>query len=175
MAYCPVNLAGIGGSCDTSLGGIVKVYITTFADDLYTYDSTTESVSGVSTAATWYEYSFKKGSSSMASTLNVDAANGVNYVSTELALQFSRMDAAKRLEMKALSTGDIAVIVKDANGKYWALGTSEPVNASAGGGETGTAKGDGNKYTITLTDDSTSYPPEVTAGAIADLNIHTGA
>ena len=53
------------------------------------------------------------------------------------------------------------VIVKDNNGVYWFLGYDEPVNATAGGGQTGQAKTDANQYTITLTDESHELPYEV--------------
>lgn len=171
MAYCPVELKGIAGSCDTSFGGLQKVYITTFADGLYTLDASGDTVSAVSTASTWYEYSFKKGVCSQTSTLTVDNANGVNFVTTEVVLQFNRMDSSKRKEIAALSTGDLAMITKDSNGRYWALGFSEPVNASAGTAQTGQAKTDGNFYQITLSDDQSSYPHEVPQSTIDTLNI----
>lgn len=175
MSFCPVNLNGIAGSCDTSFGGLQKVYITTFDDGLYTLNASGDSVSAVSTGATWYEYSFKKGVCSQTSTQNVDNANGVNYVTTEVVLQFNRMDTAKRKEIAALSTGDLAVITKDSNGKYWALGFSEPVNASAGTAQTGQAKSDGNFYQITLSDDQSSYPYEIPQSVIDTLNIAENA
>ena len=50
---------------------------------------------------------------------------------------------------------------KDANGKYWFLGYEEFVSATAGTAETGVNRTDGNRYTITLTDYSSSYPYEV--------------
>lgn len=171
MAYCPINLAGIASSCETSMGGLKKVYIATYSDNIYTVDSTAHTISGISTGTTWYEYNFKKGVCSMTSTLNVDNANGVNYVTTELVLQFLKMDTAKRVEVGALCTGDIAVIAQDANGKYWALGMTEPVNASAGTAQTGQAKTDGNFYQITLTDDNPEFPYEVTKAAIDTLVI----
>ena len=105
----------------------------------------------------------------MTSTLNVDPANGVNYVSTDLVLLFTRMETTKRIEMAALAVNELAVIVKDANGKYWYLGYDEPVAASAGDGQTGTARGDGNRYSITLQDTSTSWPYEVDGSIIAGL------
>jgi len=82
-------------------------------------------------------------------------------VTSDLLLQFNRMETSKRVEITALSLGDLAVIVKDANGKYWYLGKDEPVNASAGDGQTGTARGDANRYTITLQDESLEMPYEV--------------
>lgn len=114
----------------------------------------------------WYEYNFKKNTSSMTSTLNVDVANGVNYVSTELALQFNKMNTVKRIEMQGLAVNDMWVIVQDSNNTYFYLGYNEPVNASAGGGETGAVKTDGNKYTITLTDESDTWPYEVAENAL---------
>ena len=43
----------------------------------------------------------------------------------------------------------------------WYLGKDMPVMASAGGAESGTAYTDGNRYTITLQDNSMDYPYEV--------------
>ena len=71
------------------------------------------------------------------------------------------MDTTKRIEMNALLLSDVSVIVKDNNGKYWFLGYSEPVTATAGGGQTGQAKTDANQYTITLTDECAVFPYEV--------------
>jgi hypothetical protein len=90
-------------------------------------------------------------------------------VTSELLLQFNRMQTQARVEITALAMGDLAVIVKDANGKYWYLGKDEPVNASAGDGQTGTARGDANRYTITLQDESKEMPYEVDSSIVDAL------
>ena len=97
----------------------------------------------------------------MTKTANIDAANGINYITTELVINFSRMETTKRIEMQALLLDEVMVIVKDSNGVYWFLGYDEPVTATAGGGQTGQAKTDANQYTITLTDESHELPYEV--------------
>ena len=79
------------------------------------------------------------------------------------------METQKRVEITALALGDLVCIVKDANGKYWYLGKDEPVNASAGDGQTGTARGDANRYTITLHDESREMPYEVDASIVDAL------
>jgi hypothetical protein len=79
------------------------------------------------------------------------------------------MQTQARVEITALAMGDLAVIVKDANGKYWYLGKDEPVNASAGDGQTGTARGDANRYTITLQDESKEMPYEVDSSIVDAL------
>ena len=79
------------------------------------------------------------------------------------------METTKRVEITALSVNDLVAIVKDANGVYWYLGYDEPVNASAGDGQTGTARGDANRYSITLQDISKEMPMEVDASIIEGL------
>ena len=110
--------------------------------------------------AQWYKYYIKKNTSSFTSTATIDQANGVNYVSTELTLVFTKMETSKRVEMSALLLNDVAVIVVDSNNKAWCLGLNNPVNATAGSGESGTSATDGNKYTLTLTDESDTFPFE---------------
>ena len=46
------------------------------------------------------------------------------------------------------------------------MGKDEPVAATAAGADTGTNRTDGNKYTITLQDNSLQLPLEVDAKAV---------
>ena len=114
-------------------------------------------------------YYFNRNTGSMTSNYTIDPATGVRYVTTDLALQFNRMETAKRVEMTALAQNELALIVKDANGKYWLLGKDEPVMATAGEGVTGTARGDRNGYGLTLQDTSLEMPYEVDAAIVAAL------
>ena len=166
MAYtqCSQINAGINARCDTSMGGIIEVAIANYEPGIFTLATNNVSAS-VEGTIKWYGFRFRKGTSSMNSTLNIDDANGVNYVSTELTMIFGKMDTAKRLAIAGLAAGEVVAVVKDANGKYWALGYDEPVTASAGEGVTGTARADGNHYSITLLDNSASFPYEVSNGA----------
>lgn len=167
---CPnQTIAGLCKDCEGSLGGIVTVYLANYQDNIFTV--TSGAVSAVNSAVSFYEYQFRKNTGSMTSTLNIDPANGVNFVSTDLDLVFSRMETKKRIEMAALSVGQLAGIVKDANGKYYALGVSEPLEASAGDGQTGTARTDGNRYHIVLTDNQESFPPLIPDDVFATVTI----
>lgn len=151
------------------MGGIVEVYIANFSD--VTAKTVTDGkISAITMAsnATFKSYAFPKNTGSLTSTYNV-ADGGNKYVSSDLVLQFSRMETAKRVEITALAVSDLAIIVKDANGKYWYLGYDEAVNLSAGDGQTGTARGDANRYSITLQDNSWEMPYEVDGTIIAGL------
>jgi hypothetical protein len=52
MACANQTLSGIGVPCDGSLGGIVEVYMTNYASDIYTYDETTMEVNGIKSGIT---------------------------------------------------------------------------------------------------------------------------
>ena len=174
MAYCSNAFKSIPYDCSTSKGGIVEAYITSFAEGLYTTSADTSGntyISAVSAGTTWYKLQFRRNVSNATSTLNVDPANGVNFVQTEVMLQFNKQDTAKRAAVAALALGGAALIYKDANGHAWALGLEDPVEASAGTGNSGTAATDGNNYQITLQDQQSSWPLEVSAEALAALTI----
>lgn len=163
------TIAGLCRDCEGSLGGIVTVYLANYQDDVFTV--TSGAVSGVKSGVSFYEYQFRKNTGSMTSTLNIDPANGVNFVSTDLVMLFSRMETKKRIEMAALSVTPLCGIVKDANGKFYALGVNEPMEASAGDGQTGTARTDGNRYSITLTDNQESFPPLIPDSVMETVTI----
>jgi len=164
---CTQTLSGLAKDCSANMGGIVEVMIANF-DDVTNVAVTDDVISTVTmvSGAKFKKYSFAKNTGNLTSTYNIDAASGVKYVTSDLLLQFNRMETVKRVEITALALGDLAVIVKDANGKYWYLGKDEPVNASAGDGQTGTARSDANRYTITLQDESLQMPYEVSSSVI---------
>ena len=161
---CSQTLNGIAAACETNVGGIREVYIANY-DDVASYevDASTNLIDTITmvSGASFKKYLFKKNTSSMTSTLNVDPTAGVNFVQTDVQLVFAKQDTTKRMEIAKLSLGEVRVIVKDANGKFWFLGAEEFVSATAGGAETGVNRTDGNRYTITLTDYSSTYPYEV--------------
>ena len=152
------------------MGGITEVLLAN-REDVSSVTAETGKVTEITMAssAKFKKYSFARNTGSMTSTYTIDQASGVKYVTTDLLLQFNRMETAKRVEISALAVNDLVAIVKDANGIYWYLGYDEPVNASAGDGQTGTARGDANRYTITLQDNSKEMPMEVDSTIIAAL------
>ena len=169
---CSQLLNGIAADCQTNVGGVREVYIANYSDvTTIEVDEVSNMIKTITMTDTakFKKYAFKKNTSSMTSTLNVDPANGVNFVQTDLSLVFAKQETVKRMEVAKLSLGELRVIVLDANGKYWFLGQEEFVSATAGTAETGTNRTDGNRYSITLTDYSSSYPYEVTPTIIADL------
>lgn len=165
---CTQVLSGIQVDCEPSMGGLKVVFIAN-SSDVTDFEVTDGQITSITMASgkTFKTYSFRRNTASMTSTLSVDPSNGTS-VATDVALSFLKQDTQKRLEISALSIGELVMIVQDANGRYWFLGKDMPVMASAGGAESGTAYTDGNRYTITLQDNSKDYPYEVKTSPIGE-------
>lgn len=164
MACKSFALSGIALGCKDNMGGIKEAYIIKSADVTgKTLNTEGSQIATIETAseAKFKTYKFRKGTASMTSTASTDDAIGNFFVTTELALQFSKMETSKRLEIMALCLEDVEVMVLDWNGKYWLLGYEFPVTATTATGVSGTAGTDLNGYTITLTDTASEFPYEV--------------
>ena len=168
---CSQTLMSYGiGDCFSSRGGIKAAWIANFVDNAYVISETSaETISDFSSAVTWYKQELRKNTGSLTSTYNYDEANGSSYIQTDVVLVYSKMAIKSRLQMNALSLGDLLLVVEDCNGNYFALGMEEPVKATAGTGETGVDRSDRNAYECTLSDYASRYPHMLDAAAIAKL------
>lgn len=149
-------------ACSPNIGGIKNIWLANYVENAATItgddDKLVEgTVSGFAEGVTWTKYPMRKNTCSMTSTLN-NSTDGASYVTTELAMVFSKMEAQKRIAIQALAIGECMAVVEDSNGEMWFLGADAPLTATAGTGETGTAKGDANRYNLTLTDESLGFP-----------------
>ena len=161
-----ITLKGIVRDCNPNMGGIQKVWMILKSD--ITNDPTPEPGMDKITTLTVAEgegkvnaFNFRKGAASMTSNLQKDDTNGSYFWLTDLVMNFQRMETSKRAAIMALTLAEACAIVQDANGIYWFLGKDEYLAATAGTAETGTAKTDANKYSITLQDSSLELPYEI--------------
>lgn len=169
---CPTVLAGISLDCGNTSGGVKEVYIAPYEDILSVEVSQeTGDIIAITMAATkqFFKYKFRKNTASFTPNGNIDDAAGTSYTQSDLVMQFTKMDSAKRLEIVSLAKSECAVIVKDANDTYWFMGKDEYVSCTAYSGESGTGRADFNGYKVTLTDMSKELPYEVDEAIIADL------
>lgn len=161
-----ITLAGMARDCSSSIGGIRSVYLARYEDVASVMEAEGKiSAIALATSAKWYKYQFRKNTGSLTSTYTAGSTEGDYYIQTDLAMVFNRMDTAKRIEAQALTQSEVVAVVEDANGKAWFVGKDTYLSVSAGTGETGTASGDQNAYTITLSAQSQEYPFELTEEA----------
>lgn len=136
------TLTGLAAQCKDSVGGVAKVWLADSASVEWTIDASTHTAKPDATSA-FKVYNLRKGSASMTSTLTVND-NAGSYFTTEVVMNFLKMETPKRLEVMAMLMGQTTGIVKDRNNHYWSVGISNSLEGSAGTGETGTAVSDAN-------------------------------
>lgn len=168
MPGCNQTLTGIAKDCAPNMGGI-KLLLLCLASSIasVTVDDTTGKITAITFkegAPKFESFALPKGVASLASSLQVNVENGVNYVQNLLTLAFNRMDTPKRVAVSALSVSECVAVVQDNNGKYWFVGKDEPLTANGGDTGTGAAKTDRNGYGLTLQSEEQSYPFEIEVG-----------
>ena len=163
------SLEDIVKGCDNNIGGITAVYvndmdnITSTTEDTATWEVTAQSVT-----ARYQTFEFRRNVGNFTEESAIDLVNGSSYITATINLMFHRREAAVSRSIKVLGEGqrDLAVIVKDANGKYWYFPYAQ---LSAVGEGSGTTKADGSKYSIALTAENEFLAKEVDSTIIASL------
>lgn len=167
----PCNtLNGIIKSCSNNQGGIFSVLIQDSANVTPTGVSasgtdwivnTFTKVSGAPTAS-GFEFNRNVGSSTV--DPKIDLINGSTYYEVKTTLVFHRREAAKSRALTILAEGQryLDIVYKDANGTQWYI---EDAQLDGGAEETGTARGDGSKYTVTFMAQMDHRPYTVALGA----------
>lgn len=107
------------------------------------------------------KYSFRKGNASFKVDIPRDDKNGTSYSSTEVSMQFTKMELAKRNEIMNLISSNSYVIIEDNNGLYWFIGDGGYAAITNVSGQSGTTMSEGNFYNITLTSETTLPPYEL--------------
>lgn len=130
MACTQYQISGLNRGCRDSLGGIVKVWVSTNTNipSVNASLGTNGEISHIdsSVSSSFKPFEFFKNTGSITTNANVADNAGTSF-STEVNLQFMKMETAKRIEVLGLMFDETVVIVKDANKKYWFLGWDEPV------------------------------------------------
>ena len=173
---CTTYLTQITTSCGSNLPSLKKLYIGTFESGTFTYtyqqngegqdvldadgNQIIESVSGAtlnSGADKWVEFSFRKNTCSMNTEMTVND-NGSFYFTNGCDMIFSKIENSKRLSIESLAAGECTMIVVDNNNNTWLIGAENPVSLTTLSATTGTAIGDNNQYTVTLSAQEAHMP-----------------
>ena len=168
MSCSSITLNGIGVGCKDNLGSIKEVYVIK-KDDVVGAPTVTDGIITeieLKDSAKFSTYKFRKGTSSMSTSMETDEQAGTMAFTTDVSLQFSKLQTSTRLELMALAIDELVTIVLDGNGKYWFLGYDFPVTVTSMTANSGVNFNEFQGYTITLQDTSRELPFEVSATAI---------
>ena len=151
------NTASINLGCAASAGGLKEIYVV--AGSITGTPATTidGSISGLTGTGDIYTFELQKQTSNMVETFQISLENGTTYFEQAVTAVFNKMDQEKRNQLKLLSRNrQIVLFARDNNDTFWYLGSDFSGGfLSAGTGETGTAFGDRNGYSVTITTYST--------------------
>lgn len=164
------TLATITKGCDNNIGGITSILVNDM-DNLgtVTVNTTTWTVTSFgSLVDEFVAFEFRRNTGSYTEELANDLVNGSQFYTQTISLMFHRREAAKSKAIKILGEGqrDLAVIVGDANGKYWYFPNAQLTAVAEG---SGTAKADGSKYAVTMVAENEFLAYEVDSTIIAAL------
>ena len=173
---CTTYLTGFSTSCGSNLPSIKKLYVGTFESSTFTYtyqqnsesqdvldadgNKIIEAVSGAtlkSGADKWVEFQFRKNSSSMDTEMTVND-NGSHYYTNSATCTFAKIENSKRLALQSVASGECTMIIVDSNNQTWLVGADNPVSLTTLSGSTGTAIGDSNQYSVTLSAEEPTMP-----------------
>ena len=173
---CTTYLTGFATSCGSNLPSIKKLYVGTFESSTFTYtyqqnsesqavldadgNKIIEAVSGAtlkSGADKWVEFQFRKNSSSMDTEMTVND-NGSHYYTNSATCTFAKIENSKRLALQSVASGECSMIIVDSNNQTWLIGAENPVSLTTLTGSTGTAIGDSNQYSVTLSAEEPTMP-----------------
>lgn len=156
--------------CSSNLGGITSILINDM-DNLGTVTVDTanwEVTSFGSLVDEFVAFEFRRNTGSFTEEAAIDLINGSTYYTQTINLMFHRREATKSKAIKILGEGqrDLALVVGDANGKYWYFPNAQLTAVAEGSGQ---AKADGSKYGITFVAENENLAYEVDSSIIAAL------
>lgn len=174
------NLASsVSLDCRENLGGVASVYLgstTGYDIELIGASSTSGSIEGFSfgsgntsveevaalTTAPMYEFQQPRQAANFTETGTFDEANGIAFYESTLTLVINKLNADHLHALDVLGKNTkLVAVVKDNNGTLFMVGNETGCIVSASTGDTGTAFGDGNRITITLTGFSRTPAKEI--------------
>ena len=165
------TITSILKSCDSNIGGITSIYI----NDQDSVDATEIivdsqwTITDFGTLATQFvPFEFRRNTGMYTEEAAIDLVNGSSFITQTITLIFHRREASKSKAIKILGEGqrDLALVVGDANGKFWYFANAQLTAVAEG---SGTSKADGSKYSITFVAEAENLAYEVVPSLIPDI------
>ena len=163
------TITSILKGCDSNIGGITSIYINDQDNMTGTIVENNWIISSFGTLADpFVPFEFRRNTGMYTEEAAIDLVNGSSYITGTITLIFHRREASKSKAIKILGEGqrDLAIVVGDANGKYWYFPKAQLTAVTEG---SGTAKADGSKYSVTFVAENENLAYEVDAAEIPNI------
>lgn len=160
---CDLTL-GYVEPCADSVGGVAAIYFANWGDvaPVYSAVGNTDEITDLG-AATFYKFEARTGGT-FTDAAAKSADNGTVFFTQTVNAMIKKLSADFSREFKLMSQGRPTVVVEDRNGNAFICGLDAgcDVNFEA---QTGTARGDMNGYSLTITSE-TKAPAAFLQGSV---------
>lgn len=169
-----VNLQRVCEDKNNKGGLYTEIMVAYHKDVQITMDRANNQVTNIEMAtggdAKWYCFQFAKGSAELTSEYTFDGDTGdKQFCTNTLTIDFKKQSQAKKISLIGLLNSEVFILIKDANGAFYALGTEEYASANSATSTTGKARTDANQYTIAVSDTTQEFAPDVKADVAQDI------
>lgn len=152
--------------CKDAVGGIKKIHFADFGD-LGTVTLTDDEVTDLSGTFTYHTYDVK-GNSSLETNIQTSLENGTTFFEQVVNLTLHKLTKEDNKELKLMAFGRPHVFVETFDGSVILVGREHGAEVTGGTMVTGTAMGDLQGYTLTLTANETTMPNFLDSPTAAD-------
>lgn len=152
--------------CKDAVGGIRKIHFVDFGD-LGTISLTDDEVTDMDGTFDYHSYDVK-GNSSLETNIQTSLENGTTFFEQVVNLTLHKLTKEDNKELKLMAFGRPHVFVETFDGKLLLVGREHGAEVTGGTAVTGTAMGDLQGYTLTLTANEITMPNFVSGATSAD-------
>ena len=157
--------------CKDAVGGIKKVHFVDFGDlgdvTINSGVSGDDEITDMTGTFTYHTYDVK-GNSSLETNINSSLENGTTFFEQVLNITLFKLTKEDNKELKLMAYGRPHVVVQTFDDKFLMAGVENGADVTGGTAVTGTAMGDLNGYTLTLTANELFMPNFIDGGTDAN-------
>ena len=183
MSTCDIT-SGFTLGCRDNTGGISNLYILSGSISSVA-DASEGLINSISGSGEFFKFELFRQTSDFSEAISSTPENGTVFYEQTVNATFFKLQSATRNQVRVLAKNpDLKIIVETNNGsvdgvgKYWLLGEENGVQLLSGTGQTGTAFGDLNGYTLTFTGQEPEPASEISgslSGVVSGITVPAGA
>jgi len=163
--------SGFALGCRDNTGGIKALYI--LSGSVTTITDTSNEISDIDGSGVFYQFDLQRNTSDFTETINGSTENGTVFYEATVNAVFAKLQTSVRNQIKVLAANpDLKIVVEtnnDASGsKFFYVGRVFGAQLNGGQGQSGTAIGDANGYTLTFTAQEPNPADVITGTTLAD-------
>jgi len=153
--------------CKDAVGGVRKIHFVDFGDLGAVTVGSNDEITDLGGTFNYHTYDVK-GNSSLETNIQTSLENGTTFFEQVLNVTLHKLSKEDNKELKLMAYGRPHVFVETFDGGVLLVGREHGAEVTGGTAVTGTAMGDLQGYTLTLTANEITLPNFVTGATTAD-------